>query len=68
MYLGHGLRQGWQAGASAIDIEGTEKVPPLIIDECTKAPPASFWQKLKAEWNKVKAQARAEAKKVEKKM
>jgi acid stress chaperone HdeA len=43
-----------------IDIEGSEKVPPLIIDECTKAPPASFWQKLKAEWNKVKAQARAE--------
>jgi acid stress chaperone HdeA len=51
-----------------IDIEGSEKVPPLIIDECTKAPPASFWQKMKAEWNKVKAQARAEAKKVEKKM
>ena len=51
-----------------IDIEGAE--PPLIIDECTKAPPASFWQKLKAEWNKVKAkaQARAEAKRVEKKM
>ena len=34
-------------------IEGTEKVTPMIIDECTKAPQASFRQKLKAEWKKV---------------
>ena len=51
-----------------IDIEGTEKVTPMIIDECTKAPQASFWQKLKAGWKKIEADARAEVKKIEKKM
>jgi hypothetical protein len=40
----------------------------MIIDDCTKAPQASFWQHLKADWAKVKAAAKAETKKVEKKM
>ena len=40
----------------------------MIIDECTKAPQTSFWQKLKGEWKKVEAEAKAEMKKIEKKM
>jgi acid stress chaperone HdeA len=53
---------------SVIDIDGTEKVIPMIIDDCQKAPQASFWQKLKGDWHKVEAETRAEMKKVEKKM
>ena len=53
---------------SVIDIDGTEKVIPMIIDECKKAPQASFWQKLKGDWAKVEADAKAEMKKVEKKL
>jgi acid stress chaperone HdeA len=49
---------------TTINIEGTEKVIPFIIDDCTKAPQASFWQKLKAAWKKVDA----ELKQVEKKI
>jgi acid stress chaperone HdeA len=54
--------------AAVIDIEGTEKVTPMIIDDCNKAPQASFWQKLKGAWAKVEADAKADAKKIEKKM
>jgi acid stress chaperone HdeA len=68
VYWATAYAKGGKPEASVIDIEGTEKVTPMIIDECTKAPQASFWQKLKAEWKKVKAEAKAEAKKIEKKM
>ena len=54
--------------ASVIDIDGTEKVTPIVIDECARAPQASFWQKLKGAWAKVEADVKAEAKKIEKKM
>ncbi|MBL8540537.1 MAG: HNS-dependent expression A [Betaproteobacteria bacterium] len=57
-----------KGGRSILDIDGTEKVTPMIIDDCRKAPQASFWQKLQGAWNKVEAQAKAEAKKVEKKL
>lgn len=53
---------------SVIDIEGTEKVTPMIIDDCQKTPQASFWKTLKGDWAKVEADARAEMKKVEKKL
>ncbi len=60
---GRALRAGFR-----VDIDGTEKVTPMIIYECTKARQASFWQKLKGEWKKVVAEAKAQAKKIEKKM
>lgn len=53
---------------AVIDIEGTEKVTPMIIEECQKAPKASFWHKLKEEWKKVKAAVKSETKKIEEKM
>jgi acid stress chaperone HdeA len=40
--------------AAVIDIEGTEKVTPMIITACEGTPRASFWDKLKAEWNKIR--------------
>ena len=68
MYRATAYAKGGKPEASVTDIEGTEKVTPMIIDECTKAPQASFWQKLKAGWKKIEADARAEVKKIEKKM
>ena len=40
--------------AEVIDIEGTEKVTPMIITACEGAPRASFWEKLKGEWQKIR--------------
>lgn len=41
--------------ADVIDIEGTERVTPMIVDACTKAPQASFMDKVKTEWQKFEA-------------
>jgi acid stress chaperone HdeA len=68
VYWATAYAKGGKPEASVIDIDGTEKVTPMIIEDCTKAPQASFWQRLKADWAKVKAAAKAETKKVEKKM
>jgi acid stress chaperone HdeA len=40
---------------SLIDIEGTEKVAPLVIDECKKSPKDPFMTKLKNAWRAVEA-------------
>jgi len=65
VYAATAYAKGGKPEASVIDIEGTEKVTPMIIDECQKAPQASFWQKLKDSWAKVEADAKTEMKKIE---
>jgi len=52
--------KGGQPNAAAIDSKGIEKVTPQIIGECTKAPQASFWLRLRDEWKKVEAETEAE--------
>lgn len=68
VYWATAYAKGGKPEASVVDIEGTEKVTPVVIDECQKAPQASFWQKLKGAWAKVEADTKAETKKMEKKM
>ena len=49
-----GYRQGQkQPDAVAIDIDGVEKVTPIIVEECRKAPTATLWSKIDAEMKKV---------------
>jgi len=36
----------------AIDIDGVDRVTPFIVDECKKAPQASFWSKVDSEFKK----------------
>lgn len=43
---------------SVVDIEGTEKVVPVIIDDCKKAPSDSFLTKLRNAWRAVEADAK----------
>ena len=40
---------------ATVNIEGTEKVIPIIVEDCKKAPQDSFWQKLEAGWKRVEA-------------
>ncbi|MBE2257500.1 MAG: HNS-dependent expression A [Candidatus Accumulibacter sp.] len=68
MYAATAYAKGGKPEASMIDIEGTEKIIPIVGEECVKDPQASFWQKLKAAMAKVKAEAKADMHKVEKKM
>ena len=49
---------------ATINIEGTEKVIPIITEDCKKAPQESFWQKLKAAWKRVEAEIKSIEKKI----
>ena len=49
---------------ATINIEGTEKVIPIIIEDCKKAPQDSFWQKLEAGWKRVEADMKSFEKKL----
>src|SRR5258708_40182819 len=46
------LAKGGQLQTAATDIKGIDRVTTQIIGECTKAPQASFWTRLKDEWKK----------------
>jgi len=39
---------------AVLDINGTEKVIPLVIEACKQEPKAIFVSKVKSEWDKVK--------------
>ncbi len=41
-----------------VDIEGTEKVVPMVIDDCKKTPKDSFFKKLRSAWHAVEAEAK----------
>ncbi len=53
---------------SIVDIEGTEKVVPMVIDDCKKTPKESFMTKLKNAWKSIEADAKADLKKVKEKI
>lgn len=36
-----------------IDIQGTDKITPFVLEDCQKAPKDSLWQKIEAEVKKV---------------
>jgi acid stress chaperone HdeA len=44
--------KGGEPESAVIDVEATEKVIPVLLEECKKAPKESFWQKIKAEFKK----------------
>jgi acid stress chaperone HdeA len=66
IYAATAFAKGGRPKDSVIDIEGTEKVAPTIIDDCRKAPQASFWQKLKGAWSRVDADTKVEIETLEK--
>jgi acid stress chaperone HdeA len=49
---------------ATINIEGMEKVIPIIIEDCKKAPQDSFWQKLEAGRKRVEADMKSLEKKL----
>ncbi len=55
-------RGGKKHKSNILNIEGTEKVIPIVIDECTQQPKATFWDKLNTAWHKVDSEAKAAAK------
>lgn len=53
----------WASGQAkgkpgVVDVEGAEKIVPVVIDECKKTPSNSFLQSLKNAWRSVEAEAK----------
>ena len=44
--------KGGKPEAAVLDVEGTEKLIPVIIEKCKQAPKDSFYEKVKAESKK----------------
>ena len=66
VYWASAYAKGGKPEASELDIDGTEQITPMIVQDCKKEPNASFWQKLKAAWDEVEHKTQTDAKKVEK--
>jgi acid stress chaperone HdeA len=53
VYWAAAYAKGGKPEAAVLDVEGIEKMVPVIAEECQKAPKASFWEKVKAEVKKI---------------
>jgi len=45
--------QGGKPESAGVNVAGIEKIVPVVIDGCKKAPKESFWEKVKAEVKKL---------------
>ena len=52
VYWATGVAKAHERKTATIDIVETDRIIPFISDVCQKDPQASFWQTLKAEWEK----------------
>ena len=47
VYWAEGFNRKGKPVDAVVDIDATDKVVPILVDECQKTPKASFWQKIK---------------------
>jgi hypothetical protein len=47
VYWAEGFNQKGKPVDAVVDIDATNKLVPVLVDECQKTPKASFWQKVK---------------------
>ena len=40
--------------SAGVNVEGIEQIVPVVIETCQKTPKESFWQKVKAEFTKLR--------------
>jgi acid stress chaperone HdeA len=66
VYWSTAYAKGGKPESTTIDVEGTEKLVPAIVDACTKSPKASYWQMMKTEWTRLAADVRQDVKSVAK--
>jgi hypothetical protein len=47
VYWAEGFNQKGKPVDAVVDIDATDKLVPVLVDECQKTPKASFWRKVK---------------------
>ncbi|SRR6266496_3919800 len=53
VYWAVAYAKGGKPEAAVLDVEGTEKITPMLIENCKAKPKESFWEKVKAEVRKL---------------
>jgi acid stress chaperone HdeA len=53
VYYAVAYAKGGKPEAAVIDVEGTDALTPMLIEECKANPKESFWKKVKAEVKKI---------------
>jgi len=54
IYWAEGVKHKGEPRDAVVDIADTERLVPIVTEECSMAPKSSFWEKLDASWLKVK--------------
>jgi len=57
--------RGGKPESIAVDVDDTDTLTAIIVNECQRAPKASFWQTVRAEWRKLESHTESEMKKTE---
>jgi len=47
VYWAEGFNKKGKAEDAVVDIAATDKLVPILVDECQESPKASFWEKIK---------------------
>jgi len=53
VYWAVAYAKGGKPEAAVIDVEGTDQMTPMLIEDCKAKPKESFWKKVKAEVKKI---------------
>jgi acid stress chaperone HdeA len=53
IYWAEGLNRKGKPEDAVVDIDETDRLIPVLVEECTKAPKQSLWSKIKAEFKKI---------------
>ncbi len=53
LYWAEGVNHKGKPEDAVIDVDATNRLVPVIVQECKATPHASFWQKMDAEWHKI---------------
>lgn len=53
VYWAEGFNSNGKPDDAVFDVESTEHLVPVLVEECKAAPKESFWKKVKAEFKKV---------------
>jgi acid stress chaperone HdeA len=53
VYWSEGLNRQGKPEDAVIDVDRTNRLVPVLIEDCTKEPSASYWTKMKQEFKKI---------------
>jgi hypothetical protein len=55
VYWAEGLNHRGKPEDAVVDVAETDRLVPVIVEQCRAAPKASFWKKLKTSWDHLEA-------------